>query len=123
MQSEPINFMGIAKILGRYCRDPEFLDEVSKCREMWLNPPVPMIGWHNRFSADDVLDAYFNEEVFHLGSSKLVSLGEVRQKLTERAILFYSFDVVQLRLLAVRNLNWMIQPFLNGKQYFRIPAS
>jgi hypothetical protein len=121
LQSESTSFAAICNIVGRRCLDPRVRNCLDRCREAWKKPSTPAIGWHNGFSVDEVMDAYFNDSVFHVASSRKKRLEEIQAKLTDRAILFAAYHSAWSRLLQIRNVVWIVRPAIQGQSAVRVP--
>lgn len=124
LQDERISFFRVCKLLKKHCRSPEFTAVVDRCRENWSKPNIPTLGWHNTITTHDLVESLFNEELFHSGKGQSVlhSMNDIRDALSEDAIVFSAYFVAYQRLLILRNLNWLTEPFRTGGNAFRIPA-
>ncbi|MDF1669107.1 MAG: hypothetical protein P1U83_05785 [Roseovarius sp.] len=122
-QNEPICFLQFCNSLKRTFREECAQQELDDLKQQWISPEVPVVGWHNDFTVADVIESYFNEELFHVGtnSKTSVSIREIRKQWGPQVLDAVTSQIVLSRLLLIRNLNWMVEPILIGDSKLRIP--
>lgn len=123
-QEEPSNFLSVLKVVQRRCRDQSMIDLLAKNRDDWINAGA-LSGWHNDFTLDEVVDALFKEEVFHTkprGKRVRVRLDDVAEKMSSSAMWYEITYMAYSRMLAVRNLNWILEPIFSGRDELRLPG-
>lgn len=122
---EPANFHSMCRLIQKVCRDPRLAGLIAREQEMWASAGV-LAGWHNNFSADDVIDAMDKEEVFHTerkGKGDYVRLSDVKARLEDKALWAEVSIIVYHRMCAIRNIHYFIQPLLSGERAVQLPKS
>jgi hypothetical protein len=119
---EPVKFERICNILNRHSSNSRVRKLILHEKGRWKNAPS-IAGWHNDFSADDVINAVINGEYFHSNptAKSAVSLAEVRKRMSERALLWCITEIAHSRLLCIRNINFLLGPVYERRNFVKIP--
>lgn len=122
-QREDIHFGKVAKLLKKICADDVARDCIDRNRDNWNMVQSPIIGWRNELSIVDVVEALFNEWLFH---AKQANRTEIRMvdldaAFSPEALWKSVFLVVHERLMVLRNLHWIMTPLLAGRDELQIP--
>jgi hypothetical protein len=121
-QKEPTHVFKIANFVKKLSLNEDVTNFVDKSRENWKEARG-IAGWHNPFSADDVIDVMFNQEVFHSRSSggDALTLELMHQQLENDTIWWETYLICRHRTQVIRNLNWIIDPLLKSRSQIRLP--
>jgi hypothetical protein len=124
LPKEPTYYFRVSNIVGKICRD-ERLHRILKLNKISWGSASTLAGWHNSFTADDIVDAMFNEEVFHAKriSQDSVSLKLIRSKLDDASIMHEVTFIIYRRMLVVRNLNFIVSPIQDGRMSLKLPLN
>ncbi|WP_420324600.1 hypothetical protein [Mameliella sp.] len=121
---EPANFKRMCNFLQEICSNKDIETILAHERKSWDDAGI-LAGWHNDFTAEDVISAMDKEEVFHTirtGKGNHVTLTEVKARIDENALWAEISTIVFNRMLAIRNVNYVIQPLLNAEASLQVPS-
>lgn len=124
LQKEPTHAPKVANLIKKLCRDDQLHLVVNEDKKRW-NGAKTLCGWHNFFSPTDVLNALFNEVVFHSSQTNpsMIGLSTVQSKMHSQVIWWEVLNIAYLRMLVVRNFVWILDPYYNGACELRIPKN
>lgn len=119
-QREPTEFFKISSLLGKHCADTRLHRCLSSNKEQWKEAGF-LHEWHG-IKPDEMIDVLFNGELFHSDPAKRARMRYVQTLMNDdlaHHCLVYS---VYTRMLVVRNINWIVQPLEQSRQYVRVPV-
>jgi hypothetical protein len=119
-QKEPTHFYKVTSMLGKHCEDQRLYACLKSNKEQWVEAGL-LHEWHG-VKPDEMIDVLFNGDLFHTVPEKRERMHEIQTMMHNdlaHHCLVYS---VYLRMLAIRNINWVIKPLIGRSQRVRIPA-
>ncbi|MAY36636.1 MAG: hypothetical protein CMN84_11095 [Spongiibacteraceae bacterium] len=119
-QKEPTHFFKISSLLGKHCTDRRLHACLKSNKKQWVKAGF-LHEWHG-VKPEEMIDTLFNGKLFHTDPRRQERVREVQLLMSDdlaHHCLVYS---VYMRIIAIRNLNWVIQPMEADAQFVRIPA-
>ncbi len=118
-QDDKTQYLNVASLLGKHCSDGRFRRYLVKAKEDWNHAGL-LSEWHG-VTPDEMFKVIFNGVLFHTEPKQRERLRYIQSLMTDdlaHHCLVYS---VYMRLIVIRNLNWVIEPLMLEQQYLRLP--
>jgi hypothetical protein len=119
-KGDPTSYSKITSLLGKHCSDSRLRQCLRRSKEQWKEAGI-LYEWQG-IKSDEMIDIMFNAELFHVEPDKRERMQYVQTIMNDdlaHHCLVYS---VYMRILVIRNINWIIQPLQQDFQCIRLPA-
>lgn len=117
---EPTQYLKVSALLGKHCTDARLRKCLLNNKAQWKEAGL-LHEWHG-IHAEDMINVLFNGQLFHSAPDMRKRMGHIRELMSNdlaHHCLTYS---VYMRMLVVRNLNWIIEPLNATSQLVRLPV-
>jgi hypothetical protein len=119
-EKEPTQYLKISALLGKHCTDTRVRRCLAENKAQWREAGL-LHEWHD-VHAEEMINVLFNGQLFHSATDMRERMKHIRELMSNdltHHCLTYS---VYMRMLVIRNLNWIIEPLNAISQYVRLPA-
>ncbi|OEF07204.1 hypothetical protein A1QI_17950 [Vibrio genomosp. F10 str. 9ZB36] len=119
-QKEKTHFYTICnKVLSKNVSDSRFRQMVKDNVDDYKKAGMTK-GWHG-YVADDLLNYWFNGELFHLDDEKRPKVKDVLSAMDSDAAMHILGEIIYTRMLAIRNICVVSKPLIEEKQVVLLP--
>lgn len=120
-QKEPTHYYSITVIIGKHCHDKRLQKCLRTANQNWKDAGI-LEGWHG-YQADDLLNYWFNGEIFHSEQEKRNSVQKRLERMDSDLAHHLLTVAIYDRMLVLRNINWMLKPLSMTSQVIRLPKN
>lgn len=120
-QKEDTNFLKICSLVTKHSADARLRKCVDVNKKYWGNAGM-LREWH-KITAEEMIQVMFNAKLFHGAKDLKEKLAKIDLIMTDEMAHHVLVSCVYDRMLAIRNLNWMLEPITSHSSVVQIPSS